>query len=146
MTDGMKSGSGSDPFADEPTDDTVSDTPESSDLDQTTATGDTNPEQEPNAHDRSEPSNSSTTSREDALPYIFARHGVKQDRKMVQYFLRDETEALEAEVNRAVEEELGTDVFLTDIREALVRVGANHVDEVADELREWGYRFEEDSN
>jgi hypothetical protein len=65
---------------------------------------------------------------------------------MIQYFLRGETEDLEAEIKYAVEQELGTDVYLTDIREALVRVGARHTGEVADELREWGYRYNEETN
>jgi len=95
---------------------------------------------------RSERPDSSTGPSEEDLPYIFGRSGVKEDREMIQYFLRDETEDLEAEVKHAVEQELGTDVYLTDIREALVRIGANHIDEVADELRGWGYRYREDTN
>jgi hypothetical protein len=63
---------------------------------------------------------------------------------MIQYFLREETEAIENDVKRVVESELGTDVLLTDLREALVRVAAEHPEEVADELRDWGYEYEED--
>jgi putative heme iron utilization protein len=62
---------------------------------------------------------------------------------MIQYFLREDTQDLEDDVKRAVEQTLGTDVYLLDLREALVRVGADHIDEVADELRDWGYRYRE---
>jgi len=87
---------------------------------------------------------SDTEQGEDRLPYIFARKTVKSDRKITQYFLRDEAQAVEKDVQRAIEKELGTDVSLIDVREALVLVGAEHLDEVADELRDWGYRFKED--
>jgi hypothetical protein len=63
---------------------------------------------------------------------------------MVQYFLRRKTREVETDAQHAVEDELGTDVYLTDLREALVRVGAEHTDELANELRDWGYRFKED--
>jgi putative heme iron utilization protein len=78
------------------------------------------------------------------LPYIFDRSSVKSERKATQYFLREETQATEKDALRAVEQELGADVSLIDLREALVRVGADHLDDVADELREWGYRFREE--
>lgn len=133
MTDGMKSGAGSDPFDDD--DEGASQSEEKNGQEaSTTAEGKTERKTEDESMSRSD--------RED-LPYIFRRNGVKDDRKMIQYFLRDDTEDLEAEVKRAVEQDLDTDVYLTDLREALVRVGAEHVDEVADELREWGYRYRE---
>ncbi len=146
MTNGMKSGAGSDPFAD---DISADDAPET--------------EQENSNQGADEPSNSRSNSQaatesspatgsqdsdteqgEDRLPYIFARKTVKSDRKITQYFLRDEAQAVEKDVQRAIEKELGTDVSLIDVREALVLVGAEHLDEVADELRDWGYRFKED--
>lgn len=146
MTDGMKSGAGSDPFANDTGDDDV---PEA--------------EQETSNNRTDEPSGSESTSQaetetssatgsqdsdteqsEDGLPYIFARNTVKSDRKMTQYFLRDEAQAVEKDAQRAIEEELGTDVSLIDVREALVLVGAEHLDEVADELRDWGYRLKEE--
>lgn len=133
MTDGMKSGAGSDPFADD--DEGASQNEEKNGQEaSTTAEGKTERKTEDESMSRSD--------RED-LPYIFRRNGGKDDRKMIQYFLRDDTEDLEAEVKRAVEQDLDTDVYLTDLREALVRVGAEHIDEVADELREWGYRYRE---
>lgn len=143
MTDGMKSGAGSDPFADD--DEGASQSEEKNGQEaSTTAEGKTERKTEDDStSDSLEESESMSRSGREDLPYIFRRNGVKDDRKMIQYFLRDDTEDLEAEVKRAVEQDLDTDVYLTDLREALVRVGAEHVDEVADELREWGYRYRE---
>ncbi|MDH5021449.1 hypothetical protein [Halobacterium rubrum] len=147
MTDGMKSGAGSDPFADdsnsdEQASDVNNDGPQESDS-STNSGADTGspPDSEPS---RAEASASESPSNSDDLPYIFERDGVKDNRTMVQYFLREETEDIEADAKRAVEQELNTDVYLTDLREALVRIGAAHIDEVADELREWGYRYKEE--
>ena len=140
MTDGMKSGAG-DPFADDASEDEASDTSETSAEKAPATKVQTGDDDTANKTD-SDISDSSG----DELPYIFDRHGVKDDRKMIQYFLRDETKNIEAEAKHAVEQKLGTDVYLTDIREALVRIGAEHIDEVADELREWGYRYREDTN
>lgn len=147
MTDSMKSGAGSDPFADDS--DNEEESPETGDAttQETTTQANSEPESETDRYsspDRSEPSESSDHTDEEDLPYIFGRNTVKTDRQMVQYFLRDETMNLESDVKHAVEQELGTDVYLTDIREALIRVGADHVDELADELRGWGYRYRED--
>jgi len=146
MTDSMKSGAGSDPFADDS--DNEEESPETSETPQETTPQD-NSEVESEADgdsssDRSATSESADNTDGEDLPYIFGRNTVKTDREMVQYFLRDETMNLESDVKRAVEQELGTDVYLTDIREALIRVGAEHVDELADELRGWGYRYRED--
>ena len=146
MTNGMKSGAGSDPFADDTNDD---DAPEA---EQETLNQGTDESEgtEPNPHAETEPraatgtQDTETGQSEDRLPYIFARNTVKSDRKMTQYFLRDEAQAVEKDAQRAIEDEIGTDVSLIDVREALVLVGAEHLDEVADELRNWGYRFEEE--
>lgn len=144
MTDGMKSGAGSDPFANDPNATDEEESP--GDRDGTAQQTDQERESEPGADPSSSTTAASTESgqNDDGLPYIFQRNGVKDDRRMTQYFLREETEEIEKNVQQAVEEELGTDVYLTDLREALVRVGAEHLDEVADELRDWGYRFRED--
>lgn len=145
MTDGMKSGAGSDPFANDP--DNEEESPETSDVTtQETTQTNSEPESEADGHSssaRSVTPESADHIDEEELPYIFGRNTVKTDRQMVQYFLRDETMDLESDVKHAVEQELGTDVYLTDIREALIRVGADHVDELVDELRGWGYRYRE---
>lgn len=79
----------------------------------------------------------------DDLPYVILRDKVKEDREMVSYFLRPETQKMEEKVERIVSEEIDADVMKTDIREALVRVGAKHVDEVIELLRTSGYRLKE---
>lgn len=147
MTDSMKSGAGSDPFADDP--DNEKESKETSDGTAQETTPQDNSEAESEAvggpsSDRSVTSESADNTDGEDLSYIFRRNTVKTDRQMVQYFLRDETMNLESDVKHAVEQELGTDVYLTDIREALIRVGAEHVDELADELRGWGYRYREE--
>jgi putative heme iron utilization protein len=58
---------------------------------------------------------------------------------MVQYFLRDETQEIEDGIHERIEQELEADVSLIDVREAIVRMAADHIGEIADELREWGY-------
>jgi hydroxylamine reductase (hybrid-cluster protein) len=79
----------------------------------------------------------------DDLPYVILRDKVKENREMVSYFLRPETQKMEEKVERIVSEEIDADVMKTDIREALVRVGAKHVDEVIELLRTSGYRLKE---
>jgi hypothetical protein len=144
MTEGWKSGA-DDPFGDDSGNDETSEASETTAEETPTTTEQTGDDDTAPQPD-SDISDSATAPSGDDLPYIYDRHGVKDDRKMIQYFLRDETEALESEVKHTVEQELGTDVYLTDIREALVRIGAKHIDEVADELRQWGYRYEEDTS
>jgi hypothetical protein len=61
--------------------------------------------EETESQPHSEISDSSTALSGDELPYIFDRNGVKDDRKMIQYFLRSETETLETEVKHAVEQD-----------------------------------------
>jgi len=147
MTDSMKSGAGSDPFADDSDNEKESQETSDGTTQETTTQDNSESESEADGHssaDRSGNSGSSDHTDKGDIPYILRRNTVKTDRQMVQYFLRDETMNLESDVQHAVEQELGTDVYLTDIREALIRVGANHVDELADELRGWGYRYRED--
>lgn len=71
--------------------------------------------------------------------YYHRRDTVKENRKMVQYFLRHETQDTEDEIHAEIEQEMEADVSLIDVREAIVRVAADHIGEIADELREWGY-------
>lgn len=146
MTDGMKSGAGSDPFATGSSDDHESAEVPEEQINETgkedestsisTADADSSPEQGTQSADSEQDG--------EELPYIFDRYSVKDDRKMVQYFLRENTQQTEKDALKAVEQELGADVLLIDLREALVRVGAENLDEVADELRDWGYRFREE--
>jgi hypothetical protein len=79
----------------------------------------------------------------DDVPYVLIRDRVKEDREIVSYFLRPETQEMEEKVERMVNKEIDADVMKLDIREALVRVGAKHVDEVIERLRASGYRLKE---
>lgn len=142
MTDGMKSGAG-DPFAE----DTTSSDDVSSGEQATDKTSDSEAEPQTDSESTSDTVSQDTETDwgGDKLPYIHERNTVKSDRDQITYFLRDGIQELEDHSYRAIEEELeGASVSRIDFREALVIVGSNHLDEVADELRDWGYRFDED--
>jgi predicted nuclease with TOPRIM domain len=57
----------------------------------------------------------------------------------VPLFLLPETKRAERDALRELEERFDADVSLTDLREALVRAGLEHLDDVESELEEWGY-------
>ena len=141
----MKSGSGTDPFADESNADATTDDSGPSDAHETTSSVDSpvGPDEDTEQTASDSPAFDGSSPSAEQLPYIFARDGVKDNRSVVQYFLRQDTQQIEKEALSAVGEELGTDVYLTDLREALIRVGAKHIDEVTNELRSWGYNLKE---
>jgi hypothetical protein len=124
---GMKEGAGEDPFADETTaDDSKADDDKSQAAAETT----------------SEQSSTETTERQQqsmTIPYKFRRDGVQDGRDRVPLFLHPETKRAERDAVRELEERFDADVSLTDLREALVRAGLAHLDDVEDELEEWGY-------
>ena len=124
---GMKEGAGEDPFADEAT----TNDSEAEDAD-SQATAET----------ASEQSSTETTERQQqsmTIPYKFRRDGVQDGRDRVPLFLHPETKRAERDAVRELEERFDTDVSLTDLREALVRAGLAHLDDVEGELEEWGY-------
>lgn len=133
MANGMKSGAGDDPFADvdeEKTEETT-----------TGATDDT-PEVDPDLAVGAETgSNANTTST--SLPWKYARDSAKDGREMVQFFLQDETKRLESRAQTDLEEMLDENVLAFDVREAAYQVALEqHLGDVADKLREWGYDAE----
>ena len=140
MPNGMKSGSGDDPFAEDDDVDDVADTD--------TDAGDPFDEQSTTP----EPDPTSTTlpgipdhpaDESSRLPWIHRRDGVKDDRDHKTIHYTEHTVKRERrELRPALEERLGDDVELTDAREAAYLVGMDHLDEVADVLREWGYDIE----
>ncbi len=139
MTGGMKSGA-TDPFDDEsPAAD--------SEKDDQTDDGPNDNEVQAELNDQPQTIAATESTAEgitsDDLPYVIIRDKVKEDREVVSYFLRPETQKMEEKVERIVSEEIDADVMKTDIREALVRVGAKHVDEVIELLRTSGYRLKE---
>lgn len=73
------------------------------------------------------------------IPYKFRRDSVQQGRDRVPLFLQSETKECERDALREVEDEFNENVSLTDLREALVKTGLKHIDEVENQLEEWGY-------
>ena len=130
---GMKEGAGEDPFADDsPTastdaDETEASSPESTDSPSPTETT-----------DETTRSRQSTRSQM-RIPYKYRRDSVQDGRDRVPLFLQPETKTSEREALRELEERFDDDVSLTDLREALVKVGLTHLDEAESCLEEWGY-------
>ncbi|ELZ43361.1 hypothetical protein C464_16582 [Halorubrum coriense DSM 10284] len=153
----MKSGSGDDPFADDESDD-QGDVDDDLDAEQHGAAGDdpfaTPPSATAEETPTSSPSETSTpdalpavpdhpADEESALPWIHRRDGVKDGRSHKTIHYTEHTLKRERrELLGAVEDELGEDIELTDAREAAYLVGMDHVDEIAEVLREWGYAIE----
>lgn len=74
-----------------------------------------------------------------AKPTKFRRDGVQDGRDRFPLFLQEDTKRAEREVLREREGRFDDDISLTDLREALVKVGLQHLDEVERHLEEWGY-------
>jgi len=140
---GMKSGAGDDPYdgdsmtADEKQESETQPTAEADTADTSPETTSDEPPQLTASSDISEQLSA------DDMPYIITRSRVKENRAMVSYFLRPETREREQKAHQAVEQELGADVQTFDLREALVLVGLDNIDEVVDTLREFGYWVKE---
>ena len=121
---GMKEGAGEDPFADN-----ESASPEPTEQDDTT---------DPNTDPKS--SNVRQTNRRQMqIPYKLRRDGVQDGRNRVPLFLQEDTKRAERNALRELEERFDSNVSLTDLREAFVKVGLQHLDEVEDNLERWGY-------
>ncbi|EMA56251.1 hypothetical protein [Halococcus thailandensis] len=121
---GMKEGAGEDPFADNGS--------ESSNPTEQEKTGDTNAESK--ATDVRQ-----TGQQQIQIPYKFRRDGVQDGRSRVPLFLQEDTKRAERDALRELEERFDNNVSLTDLREALVKVGLQHLDEAKDNLEQWGY-------
>lgn len=128
----MKSGSGEDPFEDiESNENSSSESSEAESADSTL-------EQENQTTSTVESSGNGEAS--SSLPWKYARENVKADRDMVQFYLQSETKAIESQAEGKLEEILNESVLTFDLREAAYRVALqNHLDDVAEQLREWGY-------
>lgn len=147
----MKKGTGDDPFADEPAEDTASDPnakvaeeqePSTEDS-KSTATVITEPSI-PKESEEQETS-SSTTTRTMDLPYLARRQlknkSVKSDRDQVPFFLRTTVQHGERDLRRAVEDSLNQEINKTDLREAAYVFAQQHPEGVAEVLREWGIEY-----
>lgn len=125
---GMKEGAGEDPFAG----DDESAPPEPSD----TAAADTDSSSgsAPGPTEERRPDQQRMQ-----IPYKFRRDGVQDGRNRVPLFLQDDTKRAERDALRELEERFDDDVSLTDLREAVLKAGLQHLDEVEAHLQTWGY-------
>ena len=130
---GMKEGAGEDPFAEdgEPAEPESTGQPERYD-DQ----GPTDSRPERNNAEDDQPTRQRQGMR---IPYKFRRDGVQDGRNRVPLFLQKDTKSAERDALRELEERFDDNVSLTDLREALMKVGLQHLDEVEVYLEEWGY-------
>ena len=128
---GMKEGAGENPFADdsEESDEANPESMRSAERDRQSLSDD-----ESNGTESEQ-----RGQRRMRIPYKFRRDGVQDGRNRVPLFLQKETKDGEREAQRELEDRFDDDVSLTDLREALVMVGLDHLDEVEGQLREWGY-------
>lgn len=77
------------------------------------------------------------------LPWIHRRSSITDGRENTkQLHLQDATVDLEREQRSEIESLLGESVKKADLREAALIIGLAHVDEVAEQLQEWGYAVE----
>jgi len=131
MTNGMKSGSGEDPFADVETD-----TNDGSD-----AEASSEPEEDAgDTVEESPDSSGGASSASSDYPWLFTRSNAKDSREMVQFFLQQETQTQESQAQAELESMFGKEPLILDIREAAYQVALEqHLDDVAKQLREWGY-------
>ncbi|MCU4744343.1 hypothetical protein [Natronoglomus mannanivorans] len=163
---GFKSGASSSPYSSDDDDSdgeddtaTAVDTDTGADADTDTETGISTPDQTPTStrtpdteqrraedDDRTEDDeaeNTETASTSSGLPWIYRRSSITDGRaKTVQLHLQASTRERQTDALSDAESELGESVKKADLREAALLVGMDHIDEVADVLREWGYDFE----
>lgn len=77
------------------------------------------------------------------LPWIYERSGITDGRKKtVQLHLQQTTLEEERDAKASLESMLGETVNKADIREAAYLIGLSQLDDVAEQLREWGYDAE----
>jgi hypothetical protein len=137
---GMKEGAGEDPFAEDDAPAVTGGATETDPSDETDAqeTADSG-----EASETDQPAQSANV--QFRIPYKFRRDGVQDGRDRVPLFIHEETKRAERDALHALEDHFDDDVSLTDLREALVMVGLDHLDEVEGQLEEWGYgmTFEE---
>ena len=127
----MKSGTGDDPFADDFDGDSGEASTGQADS-ETAETSERNSSNGGRSEDRSD----------EHIPWVLRRSRVKEDRDDIrQFFLREHAADGERRLRNDVEDRLGTDVKKLDLREAAYLVAQRHPDEVAAELREWGYDY-----
>lgn len=145
----MKSGTGEDPFADDPEPTNQDQTDQ--DQQGTTANPDPEDTQADSPADETAVSDEESSTRtdetdeglnQDDIPWVLRRSRVKDDRpEMIPVYVREETADRESEFMRAVEDAVGKDVYKFDVREAALLVAMNHPEEVAEQLNSWGDEY-----
>ena len=128
---GMKEGAGEDPFASSDESEDGRETPT-----EPTPTELETEDPDPTA---AETTRSARQQRSMQIPYKFRRDGVQDGRERVPLFLQSDTKSGERDAQRELEDRFDDDVSLTDLREALMKTGLDHLDEVEEHLEEWGY-------
>ncbi|MWG33815.1 hypothetical protein [Halomarina oriensis] len=127
---GMKEGAGEDPFAEDP--ESKAESHETEELGEREVGG--------SSTESKEGSRQEAGSRQSMrIPYKFRRDGVQDGRDRVPLFLHPKTKSAERDALHELEDRFDDSVSLTDLREALVMVGLDHLDEVELHLEEWGY-------
>ena len=123
---GMKEGAGENPFEEDTSDESPTDDEATESSEEPTSS--TEPIQ--------------TEQEQMSIPYIYRRKNVKEDRERYPLFLQEKTHKSEREVRRELEDEFDDEVKVTDIREALILSGLENLDDVINQLEEWGYGLE----
>lgn len=121
----MKEGAGEDPFAEDTSNETTTIVEDARD--------------EAHGPDSEETTSTPTGDQSMQIPYKYRRDSVQTGRDRVPLFLQPETKRAERDALRALEDSFDEDLSLTDLREALVKVGLDHLDDVEGVLSEWGY-------
>lgn len=120
----MKSGAGDDPFADDEQSENESPEPQPQGVQARDETTDGEDENETL----------------DGIPYIFRRDTVKDGRTQVPFFLRPEiANEGERDLMRKLEDAVGEDIPVTDVREAAYVAAQRNPELVVTVLEEWGY-------
>ncbi|RRJ29971.1 hypothetical protein [Halocatena pleomorpha] len=140
---GMKTGTGDDPFADDPDpteqEEQGIDTEDTANDDQDKETSD---QKEVVSTDESEENETGEGLKQDDIPWVLRRERVKDGRpEMIPTYVRQETADAEPEFVRDVEKIVGRDVYKFDVREAAMLVAMEHPEEVAAQLNDWGYKY-----
>lgn len=143
---GFKDGASSEGFGSDPDNagDDVDDTdPVTDGLEDTTSSIETDVDHDSDDQQRDDGLEVVPAPTDGELPWIYQRSSITDGReKTVQLHLLDDSLDRQRQAQSDVESELSESVKKADLREAALLVGFQHIDEVADQLREWGYDVE----
>lgn len=139
---GFKDGASSEGFGSDSDDagDDVDDTdPVTDGLETTTSSIDTDVNRDGGDRQQDDDSEMVSAPTDGELPWIYQRNSITDGReKTVQLHLLSDSIDHQRQAQSDVESELGESVKKADLREAALLVGFQHIDKVADQLREWG--------